>query len=135
MMLPRMTHICLHVKDVDECMRFYKDYCKLQIIDERINKGEGSVYMSEAGRQSEIVFQFKSGGNNLTLAADEERHFGFVVESKQTVDDIANRARVDGILFFEPDEYLPGAYMCGVKDPNGNCVEFSYGHPVPPVTS
>ena len=133
-MSPRMTHICLHVKDVDECTRFYKDYCKLQTIDERINEGEGSVYMAEVGRQAEIVFQLKSGGNNLTLAADEERHFGFVVESKQTVDDIAKRAREDGILFFEPEEYLPGAYMCGVKDPNGNCIEFSYGHSVPPIT-
>ena len=53
----------------------------------------------------------------------------------QDVDDIANRAREDDILSFEPAEYLPGAYMCGVKDPNGNCVEFSYGHLVPPITS
>ena len=48
-MSPRMTHICLHVKDVDECTRFYKDYCKLQIIDKRINEGKGSVYLSEVG--------------------------------------------------------------------------------------
>ena len=134
-MPPRMTHICLHVIDVYECVRFYTNYCKMQTIDERIKEGEGDVYMSEIGRQSEMVFQFKSGGKNLPLGAEEERHFGFVVETKQAVDDIANRAREDGILFFEPDEYLPGAYMCGVKDPNGNCVEFSYGHPVPPIAS
>jgi len=48
-------------------------------------------------------------------------------------DDIAKMAREDEIVFWEPDEYLPGAYLYGIKDPNGNCVEFSYGHQVPPV--
>jgi len=105
----------------------------MDVIHERTNGGEGSVYMSEVGRQTEIVFQFMSGGENLALADDDNRHFGFAVESKQAVDDIANRAREDGILFWEPDEYIPGAYICAVKDPNGNCVEFSYGHPMPPV--
>ena len=131
-MSPRMTHICLHVNELDDCVRFYSGYCKMVVLDERVNAGEGSVYMAEAGRQDGIVFQLKTGGESLMLADDSERHFGFVVESKQAVDDIANRAREDDIVFFEPDEYLPGAYLCGVKDPNGNCVEFSYGHSVPP---
>jgi len=131
-MSPTMTHICLHVKELDDCVRFYKDYCKMNVIDERVNAGEGSVYMTESGRQAGIVFQLKSGGDSLMLADDDERHFGFAVESKQAVDDIANRAREDEILFWEPDEYLPGAYFCSVKDPNGNSVEFGYGHPVPP---
>ncbi|TDJ72995.1 MAG: VOC family protein [Proteobacteria bacterium] len=132
-MSPRMTHICLHVKELNVCIQFYRKFCSMDVIHERTNGGEGSVYMSEVGRQTEIVFQFMSGGENLALADDDNRHFGFAVESKQAVDDIANRAREDGILFWEPDEYIPGAYICAVKDPNGNCVEFSYGHPMPPV--
>jgi catechol 2,3-dioxygenase-like lactoylglutathione lyase family enzyme len=131
-MPPRMTHICLHVKELDECVKFYSDYCEMRVIDERINAGEGSIYMSEAGRQTEYVLQLKSGGDSRRLAAEDDTHFGFAVESRQTVDDIALKARADGILFFEPDEYLPGAYFCAVNDPNGNCVEFSYGHSVPP---
>lgn len=89
--------------------------------------------MSEAARQNELVFQFKSGGTNLTLDESEERHFGFAVDSREAVDDIAKLAREDDIVFFEPDEYLPGAYLCGVRDPNGNCVEFGYGHKLPPA--
>lgn len=131
-MSPRMTHLCLHVKELDECVRFYTDYCEMRVIDERVKAGEGSIYMSEAGRQTELVLQLKSGGDYRKLAAEEETHFGFAVESRQVVDDIALRARADGILFWEPDEYLPGAYFCAVNDPNGNLVEFSYGHPVPP---
>lgn len=132
-MSPRMTHICLHVKDLDACVHFYQRYCNMDVIRDRTKGGEGSVYMSEAGRQTEIVLQLMSGGENLALSGDDNRHFGFTVESKQAVEDIANRARQDGILFWEPDEYIPGAYICFVKDPNGNCVEFSYGHPMPPA--
>jgi len=132
-MSPRMTHICLHVKTLDDCVRFYEDYCDMRVIHKNVDGGEGSVYMSEVGRQTDIVFQLKSGGDSLTLSDNEERHFGFAVESKHAVDDIADKARKENILFFEPDEYLPGAYLCGVKDPNGNCIEFGYNHPVPPV--
>ena len=102
------------------------------VLDERVNDGEGSVYMAEAGRTGEIVFQLKTGGDKLKLTDADDEHFGFTVESRQAVDDIANRAREDNILFWEPDEYIPGAYFCTVKDPNGNFVEFSYGHPMPP---
>jgi catechol 2,3-dioxygenase-like lactoylglutathione lyase family enzyme len=128
-----MTHICLHVEKLDDCVRFYRRYCEMEVIDDRSERGAGSVYMSESGRQKQIVLQFKSGGENLDLEDHDERHFGFAVESKQTVDEIARWAREDGVLFWEPDEYLPGAYLCAVKDPNGNCVEFSYAHTVPPV--
>ena len=131
-MQPRITHICLHVENLEDCVRFYRRYCQMEVIEDHSEGGEGSVYMSEAGRQNELVFQFKSGGENLALAETAEQHFGFAVESREAVDDIAKLAREDEIIFFEPDEYLPGAYLCGVKDPNGNCVEFGYGHKVPP---
>jgi len=132
-MSPRLTHICLHVEKLDDCVRFYRRYCELDVIDDRSETGTGSVYMSETGRRKEIVLQLKSGGENLDLKDGDDRHFGFAVDSKQTVDEIAGWAREDGILFCEPDEYLPGAYFCAVKDPNGNCVEFGFGHTVPPV--
>ncbi len=131
-MAPRMTHICLHVSELDDCVRFYQRYCEMDVIDDRSQGGVGSVYMSENGRDKQIVLQLKSGGENLELKDSDERHFGFSVESRETVDDIARCARENGILFWEPDEHLPGAYFCAVKDPNGNCVEFACGHPVPP---
>jgi catechol 2,3-dioxygenase-like lactoylglutathione lyase family enzyme len=131
-MSPKMTHICIHVSDLDDCARFYKDYCKLEIIRHPAKNGEGSIYMAEPGRNNDLVIQLKSGGADLELLDDDERHFGFAVDSRQAVDEIASKAKKENILFFEADEYLPGAYLCGVKDPNGNCVEFGYGHTMPP---
>ena len=134
-MRPRLTHICLHVENLDECLQFYTRYCGLEIIEDRSAAGAGSIYLSESGTQSEVVLQLKSGGTNLDLADGDERHFCFNVESREAVDDIVKRAGADGILMFEADEYLPGAYFCGVRDPNGNCIEFSYGQHAPPVSA
>ena len=129
---PKMTHICLHVESLDECARFYERYCNLNVVRDQSREGEGSVYMAGPGRETEIVFQFMSGGQSLRLPDSDNRHFGFAVESKQAVDEVAGKARADGCLYWEPDEYIPGAYLCAVKDPNGNCLEFSFEHPMPP---
>ena len=131
-MQSRMTHICLHVDNLKDSVLFYRRYCQMKIIADCTTEGEGSIYLSETGKEAELVFQFKSGGKSLTLTDNEETHFGFVVDSRKAVDEVATMAREDGTLFWEPDEYLQGAYICAVRDPNGNCVEFSYGHPVPP---
>ena len=133
-MQPQLTHICLHVENLAECLQFYCRYCRLQVIEDRSEGGGGSIYLSATGTQNDLVFQLKSGGKTLALADDDERHFGFNVESREAVDDIAKRAAEAGILFFEAAEHLPGAYFCGVRDPNGNCIEFSYGHHAPPAS-
>ena len=128
-----MTHLCLHVDNLEDCVHFYRQYCGMEVLADRTENGEGSVYLATGAGDVEPVFQLKSGGKSQTPSDSEERHFGFAVESRAAVDSIAATAKHNGILFWPADEYLPGAYFCGVRDPNGNCVEFSYGHPVPPA--
>ena len=128
-----MTHLCLHVDNLEDCVHFYCQYCGMEVLADRTDNGEGSIYLGADVSDAEPVFQLKSGGNSQKLIDSEERHFGFAVESRAAVDAIATMAKQDGRLFWPADEYLPGAYFCGVRDPNGNCVEFSYGHPVPPA--
>ena len=131
-MKPRLTHICLHVEDIQSCVRFYQRYCQLEVVSDRSDAGKGSIYMAESNHQNELVIQFMSGGRSLALVKEDEQHFGFAVDSRDTVDAIANRAREDQILVWEADEYVPGAYLCTVRDPDGNHVEFSFEHSVPP---
>jgi hypothetical protein len=46
---------------------------------------------------------------------------------------MAEKARVAGYLVWEPrQEPYPVGYYCGVRDPDGNMVEFSYGQPLGP---
>lgn len=131
-MQPRMTHICLHVENLQDCARFYRSYCHLKVLDDRSVNGEGSIYMAATENAMEPVLQLKSGGKLRIADKSDDGHFGFAVDSRDAVDAIALRGGKDGVLFFEADEYLPGAYFCVLLDPNGNCVEFSYNHPVPP---
>ena len=133
-MYPRMTHICLSVANLEDSVRFYQRYCQMEIIEDRSFSGEGSVYLSEAGKKADLILQIKSGGAHQTLADNDETHIGFTVESREVVDVLASMAKAEGVMLYEPGEYLPNAYFCGIKDPNGNCVEFGFGQHAPPVS-
>ena len=59
------------------------------------------------------------------------RHFGFAMHSRAAVDDLAERANARGDLVWPPrEEPFPVGYYCGLRDPTGNYVEFSYGQPL-----
>ncbi len=130
---PRLTHIALHVNALDDCVRFYERYCGLQVTDDQVRGGRRVVLMAEPGRESEQVFQFMGGGEDRPATPQEDRHFGFAVESRAAVDEAIAKGREDGILIWEPEDApFPGGYYCALKDPNGNTVEISYGHLISP---
>jgi len=131
--LPRLTHIALHVTDIDACIAFYQAYCGMAITHQRNSKNQRIIWMAEPDRESDFIFVMMNGGRDLELPENDYRHFGFAVESKEAVNAIADKARMAGDLVWEPrDEPYPVGYYCGLKDPNGNYVEFSYGQPLGP---
>ncbi|MCR9140863.1 MAG: VOC family protein [bacterium] len=141
-MRPTLTHIALHVADLESCIEFYRSYCGMQIIHERSpekssadspDAGKRIVWMAEAGRERELIFVLMPGGRPQTPAPRDYGHIGFALESRAAVDRIAERARREGRLSWEPvDEDYPVGYYCGVSDPNGTVIEFSYGQPLGP---
>ena len=132
-MRPTLTHLALHVPDLDACVCFYEQFCAMQVIHERAGKGSRIVWMAEQGKEHSFIFVIMPGGQDRRLAADDYSHFGFALESREQVDSIAARARLAGCLVWEPrDEPFPVGYYCGLRDPTGNYVEFSYGQPLGP---
>ncbi|MEQ9365097.1 MAG: VOC family protein [Leptospirales bacterium] len=136
-MRPTLTHIALHVADLEACIEFYRSYCAMAIIHERPSTREDAtqriVWMAEAGRERELIFVLMPGGSRQTQGPREYGHIGFALDSREAVDRIAERARLDGRLSWEPvDEAYPVGYYCGVQDPNGAVIEFSYGQPLGP---
>ena len=129
-----LTHIALHVRDLDACVDFYRQYCDMTVIHERRDSaGSHVVWLAEPGREQEFIFVLFSGGPDRVAAENDFSHLGFAVESRDAVDRLADRARVDGCLEWEPrQEPYPVGYYCGLKDPDGNFVEFSYGQPLGP---
>lgn len=137
MSAPALTHIALHVRDVEACVAFYRDYCGMGVVHERPDKNadEGGriVWMAEPGRDREFIFVVLPGGPGRDQGERDFSHFGFALESRAAVDDLAARAQTAGCLVWPPrlDDY-PAGYYCGLKDPDGNFVEFSYGQPLGP---
>lgn len=128
---PRITHIALHVEDLEATVAFYERYCGMRVSHSR--DGGHIVWMAEPGREKDFILVIMAGGQNLQLAGNDYRHLGFAVADKADVDRIADLARARGDLVWEPrEEDYPVGYYCGLKDPNGNYIEFSYGQPLGP---
>ncbi len=124
----RLTHLALHVEDLDACVAFYERYCGLKVSDDRERNGMRSVCMNAADG-SGILIQMMSGGKDRPATPDSNSHFGFTVDSREAVDRAAEQAKAEGILIWPPEEGpFPVGYLCGLKDPNGNTVEISHGH-------
>ena len=132
-MTPRLTHLALHVRDLEACLAFYRDVCGLAPVRER---GEGPgriVWLAEPGRARDFVFVLLPGGPGRDQGAGDYSHFGFALASKAQVDAVAEQGRAAGCLAWPPrQEDYPVGYYCGLKDPDGNFVEFSYGQPLGP---
>jgi catechol 2,3-dioxygenase-like lactoylglutathione lyase family enzyme len=134
-MMPRMTHLALHVRDLDACIDFYCRYCNMQMVHERPDKsGDGRiVWLAEPDRGRDFVFVLLPGGPGRNQQDNDYSHLGFALESRAAVDAVTERARAEGCLVWAPrDEAYPVGYYCGLRDPDGNFVEFSYGQPLGP---
>ena len=130
-----LTHIALHVRDIAACEAFYKEFCELRSIHERRDPDVDSrvVWLAEPGREAEFIYVLISGGPGRDQGERDYSHAGFAMESRAAVDAVAEKAKSAGCLIWEPREMpYPVGYYCGVRDPDGNAVEFSYGQPLGP---
>ena len=135
--MPRiaLTHLALHVRELDASIGFYERYCGLRTIHRRqdARTRQGVAWMAEPGREQDFILVFISGGPKRHAEGDDFSHLGFALESREAVDAIAERAARDGRLVWAVrEEPYPVGYYCGLKDPDGNFVEFSYGQPLGP---
>jgi len=132
-----LTHLAMHVRDLDACIAFYTDYCGMRAVHERTtdNAGNRVIWLAEPGREQEFIIVLIPGGPGRAQIDTDFSHLGFALESEAAVDAVAERAREAGCLVWAPRrEPYPVGYYCGLRDPDGNFVEFSYGQPLGPGT-
>ena len=128
-----LTHIALHVRDLAAMQAFYEDFCGLKLMHERQDKGVRVIWLAEPGREQDFIFVLLPGGPGRDQADGDYSHFGFALDSRAAVDAVAARAERAGCLAWAPrDEPYPVGYYCGLRDPDGNFVEFSFGQPLGP---
>jgi catechol 2,3-dioxygenase-like lactoylglutathione lyase family enzyme len=130
---PRLTHLALHVRDLPACVDFYRDYCDLRVTHEREAGDSAVTWLAEPGRETDFVMVLISGGPGRDQGDGDFSHLGFALASRAAVDAVAARAQAAGCLVWPPrQEPYPVGYYCGLRDPDGNMVEFSYGQPLGP---
>ncbi len=135
-MSPAFTHLALHVRDLDACLRFYQTCGQMRLTHDRVSDGKRIVWLAEPGKENEFIVVLIPGGPGRNQNSSDFSHLGFALESKEAVDAIADEARAEGILEWEPrQEPYPVGYYCGIRDPDGNFVEFSFGQPLGPGAS
>lgn len=134
-MTPALTHIALHVRDLDACVAFYREFCAMRVVRERADPKDGHrvVWLAEPGRERAFIIVLIPGGPGRDQAERDYSHFGFALAGRAAVDAMAAKAAAAGCLVWPPrDEPYPVGYYCGVRDPDGNFVEFSFGQPLGP---
>ena len=132
-MHPVLTHIAIQVRSIQASIRFYGDFCGLQTVHDRGAGAGRVVWLASPGDEARFIYVLMEGDHRPPQAEKDYSHLGFAMASKEAVDEIARRARLKGCLVWAPrDEPYPVGYYCGLKDPDGYFVEFSYGQPLGP---
>lgn len=128
--IPRLTHIALRVRNIETTAAFYKKYVGLDVVAQRREKKTRVAWLGNPEVKNDFVLVLLEMPyvNSIQPSYD---HFGLDVPTREEVDRCAELARQDGILDFGPEDMGPVAhYLCLIRDPDGNGVEFSCGQEV-----
>ena len=135
------THIALPVRSLDDTMAFYDKYTTLENIHERQDPETNmrSVWLANPGDKTEQAARFVLGliegslPKQITGDIKEEygfltsiSHLGISLNTRDEVNQIAAMADEEGILVLGPmyrNDVV--GYICLIKDPDGNNIEFS----------
>lgn len=131
-MYSKLTHVALHVRDVEASRAFYEDYCGLGVVHQRPARDGNTIYwLAAKGQERSFVIVILPGGSPVAQRVEDFSHIGIALDSEAAVERIADRAQREGILAWpvHRDEFPVGTY-CGVFDPDGAVVEFSFGQPL-----
>ena len=129
------THIALCVTDIDATIAWYERFTHLSLLARGEDKDGKNAWLGDASQPDSpfvlVVGQFYEGHDPFAPAAHPPlgpfAHIGIELPSKAAVAEVAERGRSEGSLAFGPTQ-MPKqiGYICFLKDPDGNTVEFSY---------
>ena len=132
---PRWTHIALPTADIDATVAWYTRYTPLAVLDQREDPDGRNTWLAHEGQVDNpfvlvLVMFYKDQGTKQPQLAPFA-HIGIELPERADVDRVADQARTDGCLAWEPTDLPPPlGYVCAAHDPDGNVVEFSHNQGV-----
>ena len=131
----RWTHVALRVNDIDATIDWYTSMTPMVLIDRREDEMGYGAWLGMPGATSNpfilVIAQFFPETDPFKDAPKAVlapfAHLGVEVPTKADVDAIAARAEAAGCLAM-PSRMMPPpiGYICMLRDPDGNMVEFSW---------
>ena len=128
----RWTHIALPCADIDATIDWYERFTPLQLLDRRQDADGQGAWMGHPDQGDKpfilvLVSFFRDQTNGPQPVMAPFAHIGFEMASREEVDAVAARGEAEGSLVWPPKELpAPVGYICALKDPDGNMIEFSY---------
>lgn len=133
--LPRWTHLALAVNDIDAMIEWYTTHTPLQLLVKREDPHGYGAWLGHADAPDTpfvlVLAQFfdghQPGEGSAPKPLGSFSHLGFEVAERADIDEIARIAEEGGWLSTPPTQLpYPIGYICMVRDPDGNTVEFSH---------
>lgn len=124
----KCTHIALQSRDLDRSIAFYARYCGMRAVHSRGASGDRVVWLGWGEDPPKFVIVLIEAGYEANIQPPSQ-HIGMAVENRARVDELFALAREDGSPVHWPprDAGEIVGYFCGIRDPDGNLVEFSHG--------
>ncbi len=124
----KCTHIALQVRDIERSIAFYDRYCGMRVVHDRRGKAEGVVWLGWGEDPPKFVLVLLARPYDQNVQPPWQ-HIGMAVDAREQVDQVFERAEADGLAnLWRPTDGGPiVGYYCGLPDPDGNRVEFSFG--------
>ncbi len=132
---PRWTHIALRVKDIDASIAWYTEFTPMELLEKRQDDmGFGAwLGMSDSPDTPFILVlaQFLPETDPFKNAPQEIlapfAHLGIELTSREEIEAMAAKGQAAGCLGMPPTDMPPPiGYICMLKDPDGNTIEYSF---------
>lgn len=132
---PRWTHLALHVSDIDASIAWYEKHTALRVLARNQDELGRGVWLGDGTTPHApfilVLAQFFEGKDPFAPATHAVlrpfAHIGIEVPTREMVDELAALAKEDDCLALGPVQMPdPVGYVCFIRDPDGNLIEFSF---------
>ncbi len=132
---PTWTHIALRVADIDASIAWYGEFTPLELLEKRQDDAGFGAWL---GQPESVERPFILVLAQFLPATDPYKHYpqeilapfahlGVELPTREALDEIAARAETAGCLAMAATQMpAPIGYVCMLRDPDGNRIEFSY---------